>query len=1352
MHIFRSQYQWFFVSCLAVLVGGFFVYSSAPAFAFSGGSGTSDDPYQITDCVELQSISTNSLDSFQLQNSIDCSDTENWNGGQGFDPIDGFRGFFDGQGYAINNLTINRPLEDSVGLFGEFYGTVVDVGINGSITGSNYVGGLVARTANGSTVLGAEVDVEVVGNDNVGGIVGMLNYGTIEKNAFFGAVTSNNKAGGIVGYYAYGGNLHDNYFDGGTIAGVIAGGILGGFEAGGVDKNVYNNWARGVVTSSVSAGGIIGQVISGGSYLSITDNFAAVMVTGAGSLGGILGHNDGTDQPVVIDNSYFDTNLGVSDCVGSNDGIVDETGCMSWDSSVSSTYLVATSTTEPVDAWDFDTVWEIGIDYPVLQEVGPFGAPSVVTNLEGSVFGGPLDIDLTWDAPTSTGNLPLIEYEVEMRRTNDSWDESFGSWTNSDPSFSRSVNFYDTDYTYRVRAINGYGASDWVEIEVSSESNTVVEIDTCEELRDIDLIADGQYDTYRLINNIDCDGVDFNTIGYGEVAWTNFFGVLDGDGYTIFNLEIAAEENYTGLFYALSEGAVVRDLTLSGGSVAGLNYVGALAGLMEDALIENVSSDLSVVGSNYVGGLVGDMYFEEFTEITNSWSTGDVSASDSSAGGLIGRIDASYAGSAFVKESYATGNVTSTAGSAGGLIGYIETYPEDDDVLLTIKQTYASGDVYSGDQFAGGLIGRIYNESYYEIIFSLEDSYATGNVESVSSYAGGLIGGVYMYDDGDLNSSTIRRVYASGSVTGGPDYIGGLFGYVNDPDDNDVVTAIRDSFAVGLVTQTGGEGTSGGVFGVVVEGDSTSINNMWFASSTGREACDSAFYVEECTRVEDETDFYDVANEPFDTGVWDDENVWYFSSSTYPTLRAFEDIVTEAPTLLSPEASTGYLRSEGMEITFILPELPLANSISLTFIPEEGDTVTMTLDDAAPEVENTFVLYPYNLSLAEEVSAASANKLYAGSYTVVLSYQDVYGNSAATASAINVDITTPSPDEEGLPTVQSTSPVDNATSVAIDQEITVVFSEPMTTSTVSISASPCDGECPTPSISSWSEDLTTATIVNGEDYDYSTEYTFVLDGDDASGYTMEDEYSFSFTTAAATRSGGGGGGFLFMTKKSPISPTSTTSPVVSTTTPPEKPVVSQPDIAIPENGLKCDANVYLKTPVKLGATNNPDDVKLLEQFLNTYEGTNLVVNGIYETVDFNAVVKWQEKYASDILAPWGMVKGSGYVYTTSLKKIKEIHEKNCATAAPVAPTQSTMPVSASCLNTETTLTQGMTGALVTTAQTLLQKLNYFTVTPTGFYGPVTTASVRAFQAANGIDSVGYIGPQTRSKLNELGCR
>ncbi len=67
-------------------------------------------------------------------------------------------------------------------------------------------------------------------------------------------------------------------------------------------------------------------------------------------------------------------------------------------------------------------------------------------------------------------------------------------------------------------------------------------------------------------------------------------------------------------------------------------------------------------------------------------------------------------------------------------------------------------------------------------------------------------------------------------------------------------------------------------------------------------------------------------------------------------------------------------------------------------------------------------------------------------------------------------------------------------------------------------------------------------------------------------------------------------------------------------------------------------NPYLKIPIKLGRKNNVEDVKLLEQFLNRYEDADLVVDGLYSREDFNAVIKWQEKYADDILKPWGLKK------------------------------------------------------------------------------------------------------------------
>ena len=82
---------------------------------------------------------------------------------------------------------------------------------------------------------------------------------------------------------------------------------------------------------------------------------------------------------------------------------------------------------------------------------------------------------------------------------------------------------------------------------------------------------------------------------------------------------------------------------------------------------------------------------------------------------------------------------------------------------------------------------------------------------------------------------------------------------------------------------------------------------------------------------------------------------------------------------------------------------------------------------------------------------------------------------------------------------------------------------------------------------------------------------------------------------------------------------------------------------------------YLLEYIKLGDDNNPVEVEKVERFLNEFEGENLVVNGIYEQVDFDAVSRFQEKYLGDVLSPWSHNASTGYVYITTKKKINEIY-------------------------------------------------------------------------------------------------
>ncbi len=66
---------------------------------------------------------------------------------------------------------------------------------------------------------------------------------------------------------------------------------------------------------------------------------------------------------------------------------------------------------------------------------------------------------------------------------------------------------------------------------------------------------------------------------------------------------------------------------------------------------------------------------------------------------------------------------------------------------------------------------------------------------------------------------------------------------------------------------------------------------------------------------------------------------------------------------------------------------------------------------------------------------------------------------------------------------------------------------------------------------------------------------------------------------------------------------------------------------------------------------------------------------------------------------------------------------------------------------KTPLSLGVRSVAVTELQKRLVSLGYLSVAPTGYYGVLTTAAVRKFQAANGLAQVGFVGPLTRAALN-----
>ena len=284
---------------------------------FSGGDGTVEDPYQIADWYRLDDVRNYLSSHFILINDLD-SDSIGYtelasataHEGKGWQPIainGTFFGSFDGQGYEISDLFINRPDESSVGLFGAVgqAGVIENVGVNGNVTGYNDAAGLVGR--NLGSVSNSHSTCNVIGNLNTGGLVGKSDSseGTITDSYAAGNVTGDNNVGGLVGWNREG-TMSNSY---------AAGRVTGNDNIGGlVGKNsdtADNSYATGRVTGNDNVGGLVGRNDNTGS---VSDSYSTGSVTGNTHVGGLIGRNGSTDP---MTNSFWDTQTSGQ---GSSDG------------------------------------------------------------------------------------------------------------------------------------------------------------------------------------------------------------------------------------------------------------------------------------------------------------------------------------------------------------------------------------------------------------------------------------------------------------------------------------------------------------------------------------------------------------------------------------------------------------------------------------------------------------------------------------------------------------------------------------------------------------------------------------------------------------------------------------------------------------------------------------------------------------------------------------------------------------------------------------------------------------------------------------------------------------------------
>ena len=275
-----------------------------------GGNPPPSENLEIRTWYDLDVVRDNLAGNHTLMNDLD-STTAGYeelagptaNGGKGWEPIgtwslSAFTGSFDGQGYEISDLFINRPDENFVGLFsyvsGE--GRIQDIGVvNVTVTGKRGVGGLVGRNLIG-TVSYSYSTGRITGNSLVGGLVGE-NGGlppspsNISDSYSMCSVTGITYVGGLVGYI-FTGTVSNCYSTGNvTSNSSYVGGLVGYLE----EDFQLMSYYPGSATSDIESEGAVR--LSEGS--TVSNSFWDVQTSGQSTSDGGTGMNTTEMQDII---------------------------------------------------------------------------------------------------------------------------------------------------------------------------------------------------------------------------------------------------------------------------------------------------------------------------------------------------------------------------------------------------------------------------------------------------------------------------------------------------------------------------------------------------------------------------------------------------------------------------------------------------------------------------------------------------------------------------------------------------------------------------------------------------------------------------------------------------------------------------------------------------------------------------------------------------------------------------------------------------------------------------------------------------------------------------------------------
>ena len=281
----------------------------------------------------------------------------------------------------------------------------------------------------------------------------------------------------------------------------------------------------------------------------------------------------------------------------------------------------------------------------------------------------------------------------------------------------------------------------WVE-QLPAESGYTV-ISVFDEADLAELAEDCELDSWSVDKYVKLEN-DIVLSEYSDLMIPTFGGIFDGCGYSISGLRIDTTGYAVGLFRYIRQGAVVRNLSVSGyvypegsksraGILAGVNY----------GKVMNCSVSGSIVGKEAVGGVVG--INDASGEIRRSSSRATVNG-EHYVGGICG-------------SNYGTLNNCSNSGE-------INTYSAEvtynlDDISAENLETINSMENVAAHTDTGGIAGYSEGKIYYC------SNTGTVGYQHVGYNTGGIVG--------RLHQGYLQNCTNSGNVLGRKD-VGGIVG------------------------------------------------------------------------------------------------------------------------------------------------------------------------------------------------------------------------------------------------------------------------------------------------------------------------------------------------------------------------------------------------------------------------------------------------------------------------------------------------------------------------------------------------------------------------------------------------